>query len=97
MELYHFLFSSTFVYFFSFKILFITMFCGLMCNHLHKKYIINYEIKGQYKMLTKTCNYPVNIYNKLTSYNYNNTLCLIISRFKNSSRLLSDILCSIGA
>ena len=77
MELYHFLFSSTFVYFFSFKILFITMFCGLMCNHLHKKYIINYEIKGQYKMLTKTCNYPVNIYNKLTSYNYNNTLCLM--------------------
>ena len=53
------------------------MFCGLMCNHLHKKYIINYEIKGQYKMLTKTCNYPVNIYNKLTSYNYNNTLCLM--------------------
>jgi len=48
-----------------------------MCNHLHKKYIINYEIKGQYKMLTKTCNYPVNIYNKLTSYNYNNTLCLM--------------------
>lgn len=56
-----------------------------MSNHLYKKYIVNYEIKGQHKMLTKICKYPVNIYNNLSSDNYNNTPSLFIRGYYNKA------------
>jgi len=83
MELYQVLFTFTFLQIFSIKIFLITLFTVLMSKHLYKKYIINYEIKGQHKSLTKICNYPINIYNNLASYNYNNKPCLFIIKYYN--------------
>jgi len=79
MELYQFLFVAAFLQIFTLKTLIICAFTILMSNHLHKKYIINYEIKGQHKTITKICNYPINFYNKLSSYNYQNyKFCIFV-------------------
>tara|TARA_B100000902_G_C27312013_1_gene919005 strand:+ start:711 stop:1403 length:693 start_codon:yes stop_codon:yes gene_type:complete len=73
MELYQFLFVAAFLQIFTLKTLIICAFTFLMSKHLHKKYIVNYEIKGQHKTITKICNYPIIFYNKLSSYNYQNS------------------------
>ena len=77
MELYQFLFVAAFLQFFTLKTLIICAFTLLMSKHLHKKYIINYEIKGQHKTITKICNYPIQAYNKIASYNYNKSTLLL--------------------
>ena len=50
------------------------IFSGLMVNHIYKKKITNYEVKGTNKRLVKIFKYPKLIYDKLISYEYDNII-----------------------
>lgn len=72
MELYHFLGAITFIYFFNIYYLFVFVFSCLMLRHYNKKYISSYKVKGTNKKLVNLWYYPINIYNKILSYEYDN-------------------------
>lgn len=72
MELYQFLLTIFYLYYFSVKSYFFLLFGIFMSNHLHKKYIKNYEIQGKNKTLVYVCNLPLNLYKNILSYDYDN-------------------------
>ena len=78
MQLYQFLISFIYLYYFTFKSYFILIFSIMMFLHLHKKYINNYQIQGKNKVLVNICNIPINFYNKISSYDYDNNFCIAI-------------------
>ena len=49
-----------------------------MFLHLQKKYINNYQIQGKNKVLVNICNLPINFYNKISSYDYDNNFYIAI-------------------
>lgn len=72
MELYQFLLTIFYLYYFSVKSYFFLLFGIFMSNHLHKKYIKNYEIQGKNKTLVHVCNLPLKLYKNILSYDYDN-------------------------
>ena len=78
MELYQFLLTIFYLYYFSIKSYFLLLFGIFMSNHLHKKYIKNFEIQGKNKTLVYICNLPLNLYRNILSYDYDNNFFIFI-------------------
>ena len=74
MELYQFFFAVLIIYYLNIYYFFLLIFSLLMLRHFYKKKIKIYEIEGKNRMLVKCFKFPIYVYNKLKSYDYNNLL-----------------------